>query len=191
MRAQLRDWPFYWFAGLALLGFCGMAQAVSPPAFRQLGVGEGLPDHHVEAMVQDRQGFVWIATRSGLVRHEGERMVPLPVDRRDPRALPGSNILTLYAASTGSVWAAIEGQGIVEIDSELKVVRRLRPQRQGGRLLDMNVWSIAEGCDGRIWLAFMQGGLASFDPQGDRLELIPQSSARGLKRVRLSDASRG
>lgn len=38
-----------------------------------LGVAEGLPSTMVIAMVQDKAGFIWIATIDGLVRYDGQR----------------------------------------------------------------------------------------------------------------------
>jgi len=154
--------------------------ASSGPAFRQIGVSEGLPDNHVEAMVQDRQGFVWIATRSGLVRHEGTSIRRVPLNQPEQEALVGANVVTLAAANTGSVWASVSGRGVVEVGPDLTVLRHLRTVSDQGRLSDANVWSITEDCDGNIWLAFMTGGVARYAPATDELNLIAQQSEYGL-----------
>ncbi|MEN1727518.1 MAG: two-component regulator propeller domain-containing protein, partial [Pseudomonadota bacterium] len=158
----------------------GSVLSSNNPAVRMLGVADGLPDHHVEALVQDRDGFVWIATRNGLVRHEGQRLRMMRVDATDPLALPGANVQTLAAASNGHVWAAIEGYGLVEIDRRMRVVRQLKPQAQQGRLLDADIWALAEGCDDTLWIAFSNGGLARYWTSTDSLQLIPQTEAHGL-----------
>src|SRR5690625_6070658 len=44
------------------------------PVFRVIGVSEGLPDNSIEGVVEDRWGFIWIATPGGLVRHEGQKL---------------------------------------------------------------------------------------------------------------------
>lgn len=38
---------------------------------REWGVAEGLPGNHVSALAQDADGFLWLATLSGLVRFDG------------------------------------------------------------------------------------------------------------------------
>lgn len=153
------------------------------PVFRTLGVVEGLPDSRVEAMVQDRNGYVWIGTQSGLVRHEGHRLRRLSHDPADADALPGANIMSLHAHSDGHVWAAVSGQGVVEIRPDLTIARHLQPGDQGGVLLDEPVWSMTEDCHGGLWLAYMRGGLARYDLATDTLVHFPQSESSGLAEV--------
>lgn len=39
--------------------------------FNYLSVKNGLPEGTVQALVQDRQGYMWIGTQNGLVRYDG------------------------------------------------------------------------------------------------------------------------
>lgn len=164
---------------LALSSFSALAGDMGP-MFRLLGVVDGLPDSRVEAMVQDQHGYVWIGTQSGLVRHEAHRLRRLSHDPDDPNALPGVNIMSLHAHSDGQVWAAISGQGVVEIGPDLKVVRHLQPSAAGGVLPDEPVWSMAEDCGGSLWLSFMRGGVARFDPVSEELTFFAQNEEFGL-----------
>ncbi|MEE4329825.1 MAG: two-component regulator propeller domain-containing protein, partial [Wenzhouxiangella sp.] len=150
------------------------------PVFRQVGVVDGLPDSRVEAIVQDRHGYIWIGSQSGLVRHEGGRLHRLSHDPADPNALPGANIMSLHAHSDGTVWAAISGQGVVRIGPDLALDLHLAPASQGGILPQANIWSITEDCQGRVWLAFMRGGAARYDPSAGTLTHFPQEDAYGL-----------
>ncbi len=150
------------------------------PVFRLIGVAEGLPDSQVEAVIQDAHGFVWIGTQGGLVRHEGDRLNVLGADPDKPDPLPGRNVMTLAPHSDGSVWAAISGQGVVQIGSDLQQTRHLKPLTRGGSLPDSNVWSMVEDCQGRIWMAFMQGGVAHFDPRTEAFHHFPQDEDSGL-----------
>lgn len=148
--------------------------------FRTISVTDGLPDNNVEAMVQDARGFVWIATRSGLVRHEGTRLRALDIDSDRFDALPGNNVMALAADRDGSIWAAVEGHGVVRIGPDLRVNLHLKPGRQGGPLPEADVWSITQDCDGAIWLAHMQGGLSRFVEGRDGVDRVTQTAAHGL-----------
>ncbi len=150
------------------------------PVFRQISMLEGLPDAGVEAFVQDRFGYVWIGTRAGLVRHEGDQLNLIPRMPSQPNALPGQNIMTLHAHSDGMVWASIEGHGLIEIGPDLTIRRRLQPQSQDGSLLDNNIWSMVEDCDGRLWLAYAQGGVGLYDPQTENVQHFAQNEEFGL-----------
>lgn len=168
-------------AGLALLStLAAVADPGLGPVFRSLGVVDGLPDSRVEALVQDRYGYLWIGTQGGLARYSGRRLELISQDPADPDALPGSNIMSLHAHSDGTVWAGVAGHGAVQIGPDLSLIRQLAPSSQGGELSQEDIWSLNEDCQGRVWMAFRQGGLARFDPVTGTLLEIPQSEAYGL-----------
>ncbi|MFW5816120.1 MAG: ATP-binding protein, partial [Wenzhouxiangella sp.] len=150
------------------------------PVFRHIGMLDGLPDPSVEAIIQDRYGYVWIGTQAGLIRHEGDRLNLLPRDRSDPGALPDNNIMALHAHSDGMVWAALEDNGVVEIGPDLALARHLAPQDHGGPLPFSDIWSMAEDCDGRLWMAFSQGGVGVYDSSSQDFRFFPQDETAGL-----------
>ncbi len=62
----------------------------------------GLPQNTVQALVQSRDGFVWLGTEVGLVRFDGNGFQVF--DRTSRPALPGNDIQCLLAASDASLW---------------------------------------------------------------------------------------
>ncbi len=166
------------------LGFILLAQVRADtslgPVFRLIGVADGLPDSRVESVIQDAHGYIWIGTQSGLVRHEGDRLSVIGADPDRPDPLPGRNIMNLAPHSDGSVWAAVSGQGVVQIGADLEQKHHLAPTERGGTLPSANVWSMVEDCQGRMWMAFMQGGVAHFDPQSGELRHLTQDEDSGL-----------
>lgn len=149
--------------------------ALARPSVSFLDAADGLPSEAVEAIVQDRHGYLWIGTRGGLVRHEGQRMHVLRHDPDRTDSLPGNNVMSLMAARDGSIWAGISDQGLVRIRG-LEVKRHWATEAAGGPLPGRFVWSISEGCDGSVWLAFARGGLARVHPARDELEVWPAGS---------------
>lgn len=150
------------------------------PVFRSLGVVDGLPDSRVESMVQDRYGYIWVGTQSGLVRLSGSELTLLSHDPASVDGLPGSNVMSLLAGSDGSVWAAIGGEGVVRIGPKLRPLGHWRSEDSGGELAGDNVWSMTEDCAGGIWLAFMRGGVARLDPATGELRHFDQHEDHGL-----------
>ena len=71
-------------------------------SFQQYGPDLGLKSTQIRALLQDRHGLIWVATRNGLFRFDGYRFTAF--DER--RGLPSSDISALAESSDGTLWAA-------------------------------------------------------------------------------------
>jgi diguanylate cyclase (GGDEF)-like protein len=94
-----------WVAGLLA---CLPAAALDPgKAFNHYvrntwSIQQGLPQISVQAIVQDQQGYIWVATQAGLARFDGVRFITYAPETEP--ALPGIWIRSLMVDSTGRVW---------------------------------------------------------------------------------------
>jgi ligand-binding sensor domain-containing protein len=83
---------------------------LAEPRFESVGVGI-IPRDVVPTMVQDRAGFLWIATGDGLVRYDGYRFRPQERESADPAARNLGWIRALLAGSDGRLWIGTEWDG--------------------------------------------------------------------------------
>ena len=87
-------------------GHRGLALEPSTPLAnygRQTWVMEnGLPQNTVQALVQTRDGFVWLGTEVGLVRFDGNGFQVF--DRNSTPALPGNDVHCLLESRDGALW---------------------------------------------------------------------------------------
>src|SRR5438045_7591787 len=97
-----RGWG--WSAVLvALAGLPGEAAALDvrqqPFAVRKV---EGLDA--VDALAQGRNGLLWFASRTGLTRFDGDRLVEIDLGPTDPRS--GRWVRRVLATRDAAIWAA-------------------------------------------------------------------------------------
>ena len=62
----------------------------------------GLPQNTVQALLQTRDGFIWLGTEVGLVRFDGNSFVLF--DRNSTPALPDSDVRCLLESHDGALW---------------------------------------------------------------------------------------
>src|SRR5687767_2746241 len=64
--------------------------------FTHLTSEDGLAQNSVEAILQDRQGFMWIGTSAGLSRYDGYHFTNYQNDPENPNSLSSNWIRDLY-----------------------------------------------------------------------------------------------
>ncbi len=88
------------------------ARAAPGPQFHFTTIHDAASDirhSHVEALFQDRQGFVWIGTRRGLYRHDGYTLVLHAHDAAREDSLPPGVITAGASASDNTLWLGTRG----------------------------------------------------------------------------------
>ncbi len=147
-----------------LLCWCVSAPAQQLP-FAHLSISDGLEDTVIFAMEQDRRGFLWIATRTGLNRFDGARFWTYT----QADGLPHNLARDLLASRDGRLWAATE-RGLVWFDGErfqLVTAEQGWPERISARAL-------SQAPDGSLWVASYGAGV---------LQLQAGSNPRVLQRI--------
>ncbi|HAP61566.1 MAG TPA: hypothetical protein DCR93_19395, partial [Cytophagales bacterium] len=72
--------------------------------FSRLSIEDGLSQVGVLDIVQDRKGFMWIATRDGLNRYDGQNFVVYRKKRGDTTSLNHNRIWSLAQDLEGNIW---------------------------------------------------------------------------------------
>jgi signal transduction histidine kinase/ligand-binding sensor domain-containing protein/CheY-like chemotaxis protein len=142
---------------------------------------DGLPESQINAIARTPDGYLWFGTRRGLVRYDGLTYTVFSPENR--AALPDYWINALLTDRRGRLWIGtakgpvwMDAEGFHRVDSVPDAraeIWRMHEDRQGRLWMatDQGVWmsdgsafrrvpgstrftySVAEGPDGRIWMA--------------------------------------
>jgi ligand-binding sensor domain-containing protein/signal transduction histidine kinase len=131
--------------------------------FIHLTTNDGLSQGYVTAILQDRRGFMWFATRDGLNRYDGNAFVVYKNNPDDPRSLSSNFIQDMIEDDHGYLWIATNS-GVNKFDPTTERVTRFlhdpgNPNSVGGAY----VTSIARDNRGYFWFGTDDNGLDRFD----------------------------
>jgi PAS domain S-box-containing protein len=118
------------------------------------GQSEGLPQNSVLALLQTRDGYLWIGTKAGVSRFDGVRFTTY--DDRNRANLKENEVWALAEGDDASLWIGTYGGGL----SRLKDGRFTVYTTADG-LVSNFVASLHKGPDGSIWIG-TDGGLSRF-----------------------------
>ena len=112
-----------------------------------------MPQNAVTAVVQTRDGYLWLGTYTGLVRFDGVRFVVFN-DNNTP-ALKNNRITSLFESVDGSLWIGHETGDLTRLKAGRFEAVPVRAGWSGKK-----IFSIAADDAGEIWLLNSEGLLA-------------------------------
>ena len=139
------------------------------PMPRQLSVYDGLPSNRINALAEDRQGYLWIATRDGLARYDG---VGYRVWRVGD-GLRDNHVWTVFVDSRDRVWVGTQNGGLSVLDAQRRGFTHYS-RDSDPRIGSNDVWSLAQTPDGAIWFGTSDGGLHRLADDGGITRFMPE-----------------
>lgn len=131
--------------------------------FNQLPEKLGLSQSTINCMVQDRDGFIWIGTWSGLIRYDGYSSRIFQAEN-SPGKIKSNKILTIYEDRNGYLWIGTHRGGLFKYDKRNDTFTKFEfSETNATGLSNNNVWSLLEDQLGNLWVG-TENGLNVFDP---------------------------
>ena len=132
-------------------------------AFRSYGSEQGLENLSVLAIVQDREGFLWVATEDGLYRYDGDRFHRYGAEE----GLPSNQMTSLALGDDGRLWAGtFRGVALFE-DGRFRAVAKSLP--------DIRIKGLAAAPGGALWVATGSG--LFFESSRERFDALIEMGA--------------
>jgi ligand-binding sensor domain-containing protein len=137
----------------AFLSYFAQSQLI----FKHLTTADGLPDDGIEWVIQDHLGFIWIASREGMVKYDGYEFQQYKVGHENTIGLDQDRIRVVFEDSRGDIWGGAEGYLNRYIRIKDTLITYKSDDNDPNALKGHGVYSIIEDSGGRIWLGNYRG----------------------------------
>lgn len=160
-------WPALWLVQLVLwpgqavaqqAGFHGLNPTLKPSQYvhEVWRASDGLPQNSVYAIMQSREGYLWLATQEGLARFDGIRF--LTYDKAHAEWLKSNEIWALLEDRAGALWIGTSGGGLVRLSDGQATTYTT----ENGLPSDL-VKALHQDREGHVWIGTIGGGVSRFD----------------------------
>ncbi len=114
----------------------------------------------LQALEQDKYGFIWIGTESGLWRWDGGNFKHYQKNTQDSTALTSNRVSSIYEDSEGVMWVGTYGGGLLQYIRDCDCFKRYIHDPADPNSLSFNeVKIIFESSGGELYIGTDGGGL--------------------------------
>ena len=136
--------------------------------FDLLSIKDGLSQSSINAVVQDKQGFIWIGTQDGLNKYDGYSFTTYYHDPEDSTSICDNFIRALEIDSVGNLWIGTDN-GLSKFDARSETFTsyyhvsgdKSSPIGDAVRGMDFDK-------NGMLWVGTANSGLYSFNTKTER-----------------------
>ncbi len=136
--------------------FVGIAFIIAIPAvisqtyfFDNYSVKDGLAQSNVYSIIQDRTGYLWLGTASGITRFDGVKFINYTTES----GLAENGVRSIFEDSVGNIWFGHTGGGITKFNG--KVFHEIKLD---SLTLNSDVSSINMDAKNQLWFASIGSG---------------------------------
>lgn len=162
-----------------LIGFLLLLSTWVPPASAQMNSGsevitsaQGLSQGMINDMLQDKEGFIWIATKGGLNRYDGYSFKIFTNDPQDTSSISSNAVNSLLEDRNGRLWIGTSDGGVNVYNK--KTGRFLRITRASGLSGNRINAPMEQLANGKILVCPQGGSLSTISlPDGGTPVITP------------------
>ena len=110
-RRHQNTWPRRLKWALIFLFVYPISNVSAQHQFDSWNTDQGLPQNDVQAILQTREGYLWLTTSDGLVRFDGVRFTVF--NKGNTKGFHSNRLTVLYEGRDGSLWIGTEDRGLI------------------------------------------------------------------------------
>lgn len=152
------------------------AQAVSPTRlyFDHYNDRDGLTSNSVSYLLQDRQGFIWVATKDGLNRFDGFNFRHIDTGERESC----SWVITIFEDTDGKIWAGAHNGAFI-YDPVTEHLHKFNVTTPSGESITQPVIQFLDDGKGNVLLVVDSDGVYEYNK--DKEIVIPLYRSSDIK----------
>ena len=136
--------------------------------FEKLPAEIGFSNTGVNDILEDHQGFLWMATWSGLAKYDGYSVKMYRQQPGNTNGLKSNKVTQLFEDNEGNLWAGTNYTGFYRYNRALDVFEQYcRDPEDMNSLSNDNVWAIFQDREAVLWIG-TERGLNRFQPEAGR-----------------------
>ena len=135
---------------------------------------DGLPGNEVTAILQSRDGYLWVGTSAGLARFDGAQFKHIG----ESEGIRNNRVLCLYEDNMGTLWVGTDGGGLFHL---VQGHSQALTRREG--LANDVVMALTQDAQGMLWIGTYSGLDCWFNGRLMRRESLPPHRAEPFSRV--------
>jgi signal transduction histidine kinase/ligand-binding sensor domain-containing protein/AraC-like DNA-binding protein len=152
-------------------------------SLQRLGIEQGLSNNYVVSITQDKQGFMWFATESGLNRFDGKEFRVYKKNFTQRNGISGIEFKKVYADSKDHIiWIATQRTGLNVFDCETDDFSLFVHNSNDEKSICSDaITDICSDVVGNIWLGTYSNGIDYYDKKKKEFIHFNRSTLPELK----------
>ena len=142
--------------------------------FRKYQVNNGLSENTVQAILQDRQGFLWFGTKDGLNRFDGKEYRIFRNNPRNPGSIGNNFVRSIHEDTNGKLWIGTDNR-IFIYNPVTEYFSPFEVKTADGVSINSAVTAICAENENIIWIGTMTQGVFCYTKDSGKLEQFTEN----------------
>lgn len=160
---------------------------------KTLGMEQGISNNYVVSITQDKKGFIWFATESGLNKFDGNRFEIYKKNKKEIsdynniNSISGNELNKVYADKFDDIiWIATQREGLNAFDCKSETFKYYKyDPNNDNSIITNDITDISNSADGNLWISTYHKGVEYFDKKSQTFVHYNKSTIPGMKNENL------
>jgi len=147
--------------------------------FQRFNINSGFSSDNLKALLQDREGYLWIATDNGINRFDGYKTSIYKPEFSKDKTFNSVDFNSIAEDKKGNLWFGTDHSGINVFNKLTQTVTIFDQATAGGlAIISNNINNLLCDSKGRIWISSL-GGLNLYLPEKGKMVTFTDSRRPG------------